>query len=344
MKKLLIPVIGLLVLILITPVILSKLMNSNIDKKIANLQKQGYQIKEVKKDIGYISTKREFEVTLNDKLKQKYHINALKADVVLSFKNLPVTTANFDVEYQKLKLFNQEILDGYKFHLKTKNLKHFKLIGDDYKQDGLNIIGLNGNVIIDKFITKEINVKNISYKDNLNIDNLKLIFTLQSYEPLTFEGEYNLTKFSFKYQDIEVKAENAGEKFKNYFNKEYKFSDKFKAEKFGVLIQNRKYAVSNWQGDFNANYDKNLTKAKIDTNFEFTQSQIENKILDGADFNISARFKRPADLFADVKIRFDKDLFTTITNQLDPAVVKKYFKNHKTHFIFNNGEMGPYGN
>jgi hypothetical protein len=344
MKKILIPFVGLFALILLTPVILSKIMNANIDKKICKLQKDGYQIKEVKKDIGYLSTKREFLVTINDKLKKRYHIDDIKADVVLTFKNLPVTTANFDVEYKKVKLFNQTILNGYKFHLKTKDLKHFKLVGDDYKKDGLNVIGLNGNVIIDKFITKDINVRNISYKDNLKIDNLKLNVTLKSYNPIAFEGEYNLTKFDFKDKNIEIKADNAGEKFKNSFLKEYKFSDKFKAEKFGVVINKDKYAVAKWNGDLIVTYDKNFTKFNINTNFDFEQSEYKNKILGGAEFNITSKIKRPADIFADVKIKVDKDLFKSVTSEMNPDVVNKYFKNYKTHFIFNNGEIKPYEN
>jgi hypothetical protein len=344
MKKVLIPFIGLFILILLTPVILAKLMNSNIDKKILELQKQGYQIKETKKDIGYISTKREFLVTINDKLKKKYYIDDVKADVILTFQNLPITTANFDVEYKKVKLFNQNILTGYKIHLKTKDLKHFKLIADDYKKDGLNITRLSGEMIVDKFITKNIIVKNISYKNNLKIDNLKVNFTLKSYNPVDFEGEYNLSKFDFKYQNVEIKAENVKEKFKDYFFKKYNFTDKFNADKFGVLIDNNKYAVAKWNGDFNATYDKNLTKFNINTNFVFEQSEYNNKILGGADFNITSKIKMPNSIFADVTIKMDKTLFESVTNEINPDVVKQYFKNYKTHFIFNNGKIKPYEN
>ena len=327
MKKILIPFIGLFVLILLTPIILSKIMNSNIDKKIAKLKEEGYKIKEIKKDISYLSTKREFEVLVNEKV-AKLDFN-ISANVVLSFKNLPSTTANFDV-----KLNN--ILKGYHFYLKTKDLKHFNLVSEDYSQDGIVINSLKGKILAKKFVTTDIVVKNIQYKDNLKIDNLKLLFTLKSKNPLSFEGEYNLSKFNFKYQDIEIKAVNAGEKFSNGFYKEYKFKDKFFADKFGVKFNNQKYAVSKLKGDLNITYDRDFSNEKISTKFEFLESQIDNKLLDGAKFDIYADMLKQ---FLDVKIDFDKDLYQTIINQLDPKLVKKYFKNQKVHFIFKNGRI-----
>jgi hypothetical protein len=135
MKKILIPFLGLFVLILATPFILAKIMNSNIDERIVKFQKEGYQIKEVKKEVGYLSTKREFLVSLNDRLKKIYGIDDVKADVILSFKNLPVTTANFELKTNNLK-----------FYLKTKDLKHFTIIDSKnhiLKTDKMDIKFLN---------------------------------------------------------------------------------------------------------------------------------------------------------------------------------------------------------
>ena len=105
MKKLLIPIIGLLVLIFLTPVILGKMANSNIDKKIEKFKKEGVKIVEVKKDISYLKSFREFKV--DDVL------------VDLNFKNLPVTNAIFDIKYKDSHM--HVVLNNFKKFVFTIN-------------------------------------------------------------------------------------------------------------------------------------------------------------------------------------------------------------------------------
>jgi hypothetical protein len=102
MKKILIPIIGLLVLIILTPIFLGKIANSNIDDKIKEFQKAGIIINEESKEVSYLNTKRVFEVELNqdtnikDWNEYKKFIKDAKFLVTLTFKNLPITKANFD--------------------------------------------------------------------------------------------------------------------------------------------------------------------------------------------------------------------------------------------------------
>ena len=97
MKKILIPIIGLLVLIILTPIILGKMANSNIDKKIEEFKKAGIVIDEKSKNVSYLNTKRVFEVELNqntnikDWNEYKQIINKAKILVTLTYKNLPIT-------------------------------------------------------------------------------------------------------------------------------------------------------------------------------------------------------------------------------------------------------------
>ena len=121
MKKILIPIIGLFVLILLTPYILGRVANSNIDDKLSNLKSKTIKIEQISKDVSYLYSKRVFKV----KIDKSYFEFPIKGDflVTLTFKNLPITTAKFDVEIKRLKNFRE--LKGYRFSILTKDLKTF---------------------------------------------------------------------------------------------------------------------------------------------------------------------------------------------------------------------------
>ena len=161
MKKILIPLFGVLILVFLTPIILAKLANSNIDKYIATLQNKGIYIQNISKDISYLETYRKFRVNY-------YGVDMF---VNLKFKNLPITTAKFDIT---LKNF----IPNLKIHLITKDLKTINFKIDDYK-DFITIKDLKGIYKKPKLLcnAKEISMNNFvaqNIKLNANIKNLSL--------------------------------------------------------------------------------------------------------------------------------------------------------------------------
>jgi hypothetical protein len=103
MKKIIIPFLGLFIFIIITPFVFANLANSKIDEKI----KLFPNLQEVKKDIGYINSFREFKVN-----------NCI---IDLKFKNLPVTNAIFDIKCPDTKA-----------HIVISNLKNFVFKVNNY--------------------------------------------------------------------------------------------------------------------------------------------------------------------------------------------------------------------
>jgi len=329
MKKILIPIIGLLVLIILTPLILSNIMNSNIDKKIANFQNEGIKIKEVKKDISYLTSKRVFEVELNNNTKlpawqaQKL-INELKFKVVLTFKNLPITTANFDVENNNFKL-----------HLLTKNMKKFDVIGES------PFIKFNGVYHKSKFDTFSFNITDIlGYKTkNLKVsgkikDLALYLGSLDIKGDEVSNNDFKILDFIYKL-DIHLKPDN-----------KYFVNENIYAKKIGLKIQNQKIAFEDLNETthlFNTDIKNKITDGN--STITFTKTEIQNKIADGAEIkinftNLSQNLNK---LYLTLDAKFSKSLFEKLTLNLDPKKVKEYFNNYSTHIeikdkkVFING-------
>ncbi len=329
MKKILIPIIGLLVLIILTPLILSNIMNSNIDKKIANFQNEGIKIKEVKKDISYLTTKRVFEVELNDNTKlpawkaQKL-INELKFKVVLTFKNLPITKANFDVENKNFKL-----------HLITKNMKNFNVVGES------KFIKFNGVYHKSKFDTFSFNITDLL---NYKIKNLKLngeikdlalyLGSLDIKGDMVVDYDFNIINFTDKI-DTHLKPNN------KYFVNENFYAQKFYINDKGLQIAFKDFNETTHL--FNTDIKNKITDGN--STITFTKTGIQNKIADGAEIKI--KFKNLSQdvnkLYLTLDANLSKSLFEKVTLNLDPKKVKEYFNNYSTHIeikdkkVFING-------
>jgi hypothetical protein len=160
MKKILIPIIGLLVLIILTPVILGKLSNSHIDAMIKNYQKNGVKIKQIEKNIGYLSSKRVFDVVFDKNTKIKLYkpyknlLNKASFRVVLRFDNLPITSARFDIKSEGVVIKNKEYLKNLNIVLISKDLYNFRYLIKEYKSKNFHIMPKNGVGNIVK-LTKE---------------------------------------------------------------------------------------------------------------------------------------------------------------------------------------------
>ena len=90
-----------------------------------------------------------------------------------------------------------------------------------------------------------------------------------------------------------------------------------------------------------------IEEKNFDTNLRGKESDEQEKTITVKKEKKSipySKIKMPNSIFADVTIKMDKTLFESVTNEINPDVVKQYFKNYKTHFIFNNGKIKPYEN
>jgi len=324
MKKILIPILGLFVLILLTPFILGKIANSNIDKKIDELKKEGIQIKELKKEISYLNSERVFEIKFDKKTKLKSWqvyknlVKSLKLNIKLSFKNLPVTTAKFDI-----KLLNTP-LKNLKIKMETKDLKHFK-----YKINE-NYLVLNGETEIKKFAKTECHIEKIKL-ESIKGEGIDVNLTTKGVDLWIFEGGYKVKKIELFYKKMVLKVENGGETFKNYLTDRYHFRDKYFAEKFEIG-NNKKtiFKVYKLKGFFNSDYDRNFSNIEIETNSSFN----------GGNIYLKGDLKKPyqlEDTNLIFKAKFSKEEFNFLTKEFDPEIVKHYFKNYQTEIVVKKG-------
>ena len=353
MKKFLIPIIGLLVLIFLTPVILGKMANSNIDKKIESFKKDGIKIKELQKDIGYINSKRVFEVEF-DKNTKKFnkYINNAKFLIILTFKNLPVTKANFDVEVKNVNVLNKNMLEGLKAHIVTKDFKTLDYKVDNYEKE-IKLINVNGVYKRAKYDKLIVNAKKLKFYSFIDMQNANLNFLIKDLDLGLIDYNLQTNKWQINYLNAIIKGENTEENLTThlYPNKTRKIENKFLSDKFGVKINDKEIAFG--YVDFSlvvSNFLPNdLTHSNIDLNFLWSNTSLKKVVVGGGSIKahstiLSENINSLSDLTLDANVSLDKDLFQTATSDFDPAIVNKYFKNYKSHIEIKNGEILINGN
>ena len=321
MKKILIPIIGLFVLILLTPYILGRVANSNIDDKLSNLKNKTIKIEQISKDVSYLYSKRVFKV----KIDKSYFEFPIKGDflVTLTFKNLPITTAKFDVEIKRLKNFRE--LKGYRFSILTKDLKTFNLKGIDNKV----VKGLEGEFYKKKYLT----IKNFKI-DFIKTDRFLFKKLVSKGEIKDFDlglvdlnGTANYWELKLN-RKVTLKGKNTTEHFETHLSpdKKYKIDDYIKSETFGIQKNDTLLGFANVKSDFKFNdFD-------IDWSFEWDTTEIFKTMVDGGEFNLKGRITSFQNDGIDVKIglKLSDTLFKKVTNKFDPKIVKKYFNGYET--------------
>jgi len=357
MKKILIPIIGLLVLIFLTPVILGNMANSNIDKKIQTFKKNGIKIIEVKKDIGYLNTKRVFEVTFDKNTKNKtwkvYNnvINKAKFLVVLKFKNLPVTKANFDVDTKYIELLNQKYLQGLKAHITSKDFKTFSYKIDDYNKE-IKIIGLDGIYKNKKYAYNDFNIKLFEF-NSLKIENAKVDLIVKDLALGLVDYGFKAQKYSFNNKKVNILGENIEENLSIHLSPDnlYTLDDKILSDKLGVKIDNQLLGVTYF--DWSLKVDKFKKDSLKDSNITlailWSETEYQKAIVGGGEVKVKAKILKDFpqtldDIELDTTIRFDEDLFKRVTKDFNPEVVNKYFTNYTSHIEIKNGELLINGN
>ena len=195
-------IITFLILIGITPLIFSKLMNSKFNTMLLKIQQQeGVKIKEVENKSSYLTTDKVFLVEIPGKKINDNFIKKVVVKIETKFKNLPVTNVDFVGNVKKVDLVNGENIDSFAKHIKffvtTPDLKVFSYKVDDIDFNVNNadfkMQGIKGVYNL-KTMTNNLKIENISLKANQILAELKNINNISSYKYHLMHSE---NKFNF---------------------------------------------------------------------------------------------------------------------------------------------------
>jgi hypothetical protein len=332
MKKLLIPFIGVLILIVLTPVILGKITNSNIDKKLSTMH---YRITQLKKDIGYLTTTRVFKVDI-DKTYLNTHI---KGDLIvtLKFKNLPITTANFTIKSENFPILNDLVIEATSKDLKTFNYKVL-----DYDKNGIKIEGAKGVLNIDKYNHIDISIDKI-VSNFISLNGIKGALTIKNFDLGLVEGDFSYKKWQIKHTIVELKGADTKEHIKVSLHPDNRYTivDNITMKKFALKKDNL-LLLGNLQIGLKVdNFSIDSRDMRIYFTTKWDETYIDGSSVDGADIKIDmtmAGLEPTLDnIRADLDINFQKELFYKLTQQLDPNIVRLYFDNYSTHIKIDKG-------
>ena len=127
-NKLIVMFLTFIVLIVITPFIFGKFMNSKFNSMLLKLSQQnGIQIKEIKNKSSYLTTDRIFDVVVPGNAINQKEIKYIEFQTETRFKNLPVT----DVEF--INILKKIVLDNNSSIAFLKNKFKILVITPDFK-------------------------------------------------------------------------------------------------------------------------------------------------------------------------------------------------------------------
>ena len=323
MKKLSIVFLGLLALIVATPYIFSNISNSKIDSQVLTLnQNDLVSVKEIKNDIGYLDTKRDFKVIItdksfpNNKAFQKNYAPFLKKlvfNVNIGFRNLPITKVSAVAKLDKIilnNMSNREITDVNNIlkdkiiaHLVTSDFKHFNIKFNDIVLDSLgNKLKLSG-------IETKLQISQHSFAEQTNISNVLLE---------TVQGD----KISVK--NLSINEQN---------------KDNMKQHKFQMIIKNfdAKILLNNYSAQ-----KQYMTLLLKDFSFN-SSSKVKHNLLETS---FVTSVKKSSFSEKGFSVGFDEKTFKVSLSNIDYSILAKTLKNIKNKKeylndalleIFNNG-------
>ena len=105
-NKLIVMILTFAVMIALTPLVFSKLMNAKFNQMIENLNKEGIKVEVIKDKSSYLQTDK----ILSVEIPKEYLNNAFESinlEVEAKFKNLPVTNVLFLGNVKNVKLMPQ---------------------------------------------------------------------------------------------------------------------------------------------------------------------------------------------------------------------------------------------
>ncbi|WP_457559904.1 hypothetical protein [Caminibacter sp.] len=222
-SKIVVMVLTFIVMVALTPLVFGKLMNSKFDKMLQNIQKQGIEIKEIKDKSSYLQTDRIFEVKIPGSRFDSPEIKCVCAIIESRFKNLPVTTVDFngtvtrvelkDADNQKL---NEIIKNKIKFFVTTPNFRiyQYRVMDNSIKADDVVISfkGIKGVLDYPKkniIEMSKIKLKSETQPINVEVKNIKNEYDKNLNEYITktsFDLNGSFGKFKFALNNLNSKS------------------------------------------------------------------------------------------------------------------------------------------
>ena len=193
-QKLLVMFITFIFLIFITPIVFSKLMNSKLDSMIVTLNQHGYQIKELKNENSYITSKRYFDIKIPGKLINE-SVKWIEFRGFITFKNLPVTSVLMRGKLVdgKAQKYIQKLIDSLKgklvLNVTTPNFKVFKFKADDINEKDLVLKNFQGiydrgklSYSFKEFKLKDTQILNANVKNSKTKSSMQFSFKNENFE------------------------------------------------------------------------------------------------------------------------------------------------------------------
>ncbi len=257
-NKLTVMLITFAVLILITPWIFGKLMNSKFNTMLLKLSQQnGIQIKEVKDKSSYLTTDRVFDVIIPGKSLDETEINYIKIQTEVTFKNLPVTDVKFLNTLEKIVLDNNKSVSAIENKIKilvtTPDFKVYK-----YKLFDNSIDLQNGRAVL--------NWKN-------------------------FNGIYDEKAQTFKNDNGLIEIENSMNDFKIYNIKTFVQNlenKKIQQLQFDAEFSNKKFTVRVTGFNTDSRLDVLNNDVDLNSNISCSEINVSNMVNIG---NINSHFE-----------------------------------------------------
>ena len=296
-NKIVVMVVTFIVMILLTPVIFGKLMNSKFNTMILNLQQEkGIKIKEIEDKSSYLITDRIFEVTVPGSAVKDSGIKYIKLLTEVKFKNLPVTNVKFLNTIKKIVLINNKAIplinNKIKVLVMTPDFKVYKYkVFDnsiDLKNRKILLSWKNFNGVYDEK-TKTFKNANglIEFKNalnNLKIYNIKTF--LQNMDNKKIQQIHFDVSFSNKKLKIKINNFNLDSRI-NILNNNINLNSTSKCDEINV---NNIIKITQINSDFEINgIDKKIYE-KLQ-NKKYTQQDINELLKKGFNGKLNLNIK-----------------------------------------------------
>ena len=196
-NKIMVMIVSFVIMIILTPVIFGKFMNSKFNTMTLKLQQQkGILIKEIKDKSSYLTTDRIFKVKIPGSLLNDNGIEYIEMMSEVKFKNLPVTNVYFHNIVKDVVLEDGEklpFLKNAQIDVVTPNFKTYAFNVKPIKYKTFTLNSIKGNFQIKNGIIK-LNIDNIEAKNpnfHMNIDKI-FSFIQKSKNFFKSENKFNL--------------------------------------------------------------------------------------------------------------------------------------------------------
>ena len=349
-NKIMVMIVTFVIMIILTPVIFGKLMNSKFNTMTLKLQQQkGILIKEIKDKSSYLTTDRIFEVKIPGSLLNDNGIDYIEMTSEVKFKNLPVTNVYFHNIIKDVVLEDGEklpFLKNAQIDVVTPNFKVYSFNIKPIKYKNFSLNSIKGNIEI-KNETVKLNIDKIKATNNMFNINLNNISSLTQKTENFFKSEnkFNL-KLNFMGKEFAVNnvdifnSIRMDKKTSINFHLSFenlKFSNIIKADDFNAKVKIYDLNTTLFEKAVNSK-DKNLSIAllanglKMEVNSSLKNVDLLNVNAGGFDLGIKALIHK-TDNLEDFQLNPDKYLTILIKADISEKLAKileNYYPNLKS--------------